>query len=336
MPASGSRARDADGEGRATAVTIRSGSAIALRLVLARRLRHPRHRGHGQATLRVRRRLEPAVQHTTHRLPIPFPSRAGACCSWPRRRDAIARACRRSSGWWTLGETRPTPRELPGGRHRRLAEPEFTGCHSRARRYAARRFRRVVCARPAHRDIAGRTRRARCLLSRRRRRRPRLQQRRLLRRARLMYLIDRDRGLHIIDGRSYGLDRWASRLRLGPERWVEERLGFAGRFRALGVWGPSRGPIYTGRRSFQAGRLELAPAGTAVPRRRTAPRTASQRQPALRHPSGTTSPDGRGVEEAGESDEAISRPRTLPGRWCEVEHASGYGGLAMVGVSSTS
>ena len=79
----------------------------ALRELLARRLRDPRHRGHEQAPLRLRARLEPALHHAD-------PHRAAAAVPAPRPPDHAGRRRGR-------GQDRPGAAVVPlaGGHHRR-------------------------------------------------------------------------------------------------------------------------------------------------------------------------------------------------------------------------
>ena len=93
----------------------------ALRQLLARRLRHPRHRGHGEAALRLRARLEPAVPdadaHGAARA-VPAP-RPRASCSSPTRTWPSSQPGPPSFLWLVdiTDEKKPDAvRQLPGGR----------------------------------------------------------------------------------------------------------------------------------------------------------------------------------------------------------------------------
>jgi len=172
MPASDRGRRDAR-RGRPRAPVHRSGSA-SLYVSYCRRFVILESR-HGKPRFVSGRRWSPpfSTRHTA--CPIPFPLQAGACCSWPTRRDADRPACRvplagghlggdagpRPSrvSRWTASTARRSGSSLAAPSVQEVRAPEIP---SRGLRHGLR-----ISTSP------GRTRRARSpRSSRRRRRRP--------------------------------------------------------------------------------------------------------------------------------------------------------------------
>ena len=205
--------------GRRDAVVVGAPSSLpssdprgqpALRQLLARRLRDPRHRGHERSP-RFVSGLDwspPFITPTHTALPraVPAPRPPRSCWSPTRTWPSSSRGRRRSSGWWT-SPTSSSPVPFSSFQVEGVdgtPQPEFTGCHQPCETITGTEIPgRLVRLRAPHRRHrqSARAARGRAL--------PAGRPRRARRASRsndvfvddrgLIYLIDRGRGLHILE-----------------------------------------------------------------------------------------------------------------------------------------
>ena len=146
----------------------------------------------------------PWPTHTA--LPVPFPFAGGASCWWPTKSRAAPRpdvAGLPVAGRYHRREQANSLRELPGSRGRRLAKQDYTGLHQFCEEIREQRNSdRVVRARAAHRRHrkSARAARSRSFMPAIPDGAKRVQSNDVCFDDRgLIYLIDRTRGLHILE-----------------------------------------------------------------------------------------------------------------------------------------